>query len=61
MSFWRPCSTTLIYGPLRAGAVTLLLQPLTLLFPLGFLSLLLSTVPPRCIRKTKCWQRQLSE
>ena len=44
--------TTLVYGP-QAGAVTLLLRPLTLLFPLGFLSLFLSTVLPAVHQEDK--------
>jgi O-antigen/teichoic acid export membrane protein len=50
--FWAAPLTTLIYGP-QAGAVTLLLQPLTLLFPLGFLSLFLSTVLPAVHQEDK--------
>jgi O-antigen/teichoic acid export membrane protein len=50
--FWAAPLTTLVYGP-QAGAVTLLLRPLTLLFPLGFLSLFLSTVLPAVHQENK--------
>ena len=50
--FWAAPLTALVYGP-QAGAVTLLLRPLTLLFPLGFLSLFLSTVLPAVHQEDK--------